>query len=274
MFDAYSLPISAGANPSTLVEAEDVLVLAAYASVAGLTVTLNVRYMDGEGRPKVMPISVAPASNRTQSTASVALPPGILLGMQVAVSGGTPKYGQCYAQVFLQRGQGASALLTWAPIQGPITTQIVQAWPDSAPIPSVSGEGVIRSITGTTPAAGADISETVPTSARWQLLAFTAQLVTSSAVANRNGQFLVDDGANLFYRLANNANQTATQTFRYQWDSGGSGPQSDINNNRVMSLPDPLLLSAGYRLRTSTVGIDVADQWSLVQYLVREWLDL
>ena len=47
------------------------------------------------------------------------------------------------------------------------------------------GEGYIRTVTGTDPAAGAEVSETVPTNAFWRLRMFSAVLVADANAANR-----------------------------------------------------------------------------------------
>src|SRR5262249_28719664 len=154
-----------------------------------------------------------------------------------------------------------------------ITAQQRIAFPGSSIANSLDGGGALRTIAGTTPGAGAEVSETVPTGARWELISFKVTFVTSAAVANRQPQLLIDDGTNVIYQYGTTGNQTATQTFRRMWFPGGPVPTADINNNVPFALPIGIRLSSGYRMRTSTPGIDVADQYSAVVYLVREWME-
>lgn len=149
-----------------------------------------------------------------------------------------------------------------------VTTQLFTLYGSSA-----EGPGLLRSITGTTPAAGAEISETVPTGARWELHSFGAQLVTSGTVANRLPMFIVDDGTTAFFRRSATSNHAASATDQYTF---APTPDSATANNNLQNVASPvgLRLASGYRIRTSTGSIQVGDQWSAVQYLVREWRDL
>jgi hypothetical protein len=39
------------------------------------------------------------------------------------------------------------------------------------------------------------------------------------------------------------------------------------------ALPVGVRLPAAFRIRTTTISIDVGDQYSAVQYLVKEWIE-
>jgi hypothetical protein len=92
----------------------------------------------------------------------------------------------------------------------------------------LDGGGALRSIAGTTPGAGAEISETVPTGARWELLAFQATFVTSAAAANRVPQLTLDDGTTVYFRLGAALNQAASLTQRRSWFQGAPAPYSTM----------------------------------------------
>jgi hypothetical protein len=85
-------------------------------------------------------------------------------------------------------------------LQGYVTDTSRLSFPGSPIRSSIEGPGVLRSITGTNPAANAEISETVPTNARWRVHAIRFTLVTDANVANREVALTLDDGAAVFAR--------------------------------------------------------------------------
>jgi hypothetical protein len=139
---------------------------------------------------------------------------------------------------------------------------------------STEGPGLIRSITGATPAAGAEISETVPAGARWELLAFHTSFVTSAGVANRNPRLIIDDGTNIYARSATATTIAASLSPTLSFAQGYGAPTSTASGEFQLSLPIGLRLTAGHRLRTATISLQAADQYSAIQYLVREWRGL
>lgn len=54
-------------------------------------------------------------------------------------------------------------------------------------------------IVGANPAAGAEVSETVPAGETWCLLGVRVTLVTSATVATRQPILTLDDGTNIFF---------------------------------------------------------------------------
>jgi hypothetical protein len=136
------------------------------------------------------------------------------------------------------------------------------------------GPGTLRSVAGAAPAAGADISDTVPTGARWQLLSFATSLTTSGTVANRAPLWTFDDGANVVYRVSGNINQTASTTWNYDGMQGFGTPLIAQVLALAVALPANNRLGSGYRIKTVTGAIQAADQWAATQYSVLEWRGL
>ena len=145
------------------------------------------------------------------------------------------------------------------------------------------GPGVIRTITGTQPAAGAEVSEAVPANARWKLRSFSVVIVTSSGVANRNVSLVVDDGTATnryqMYTEATPTNITASLTRTLQWqtgyDSSTAAFQSLTDTQTVLykaCLPNDFPLGKVSKIRTKTANIAAGDQYSAPIYEVEEWL--
>lgn len=134
-----------------------------------------------------------------------------------------------------------------------------------APTAGVLGDPVTTGATtlGTNPTAGAEISQTVPTGEAWLLTSVVATLVTSAAVANRSPHLIIDDGANVLANLVPAAAQAASTTVVYAWTVGGFDAGA-VRDGVAASgqLPAGLRLQPGYRIRTVTTALDVADDWS------------
>jgi hypothetical protein len=234
---------------------------------------LPSRQRSDEPEPRVMPFArpLALTSDRLVARLVEYLGEGWLLDWHVAVVSGTPKVGQTYAVVDLLRGLTTSSTLISRLGYGYVTanqplTSFGGAW-----MSSVDGPGVLRSITGTDPGAGVEISEVVPANVRWALRAFSYVLVTSAVVATRVSTLTIDDGATIYHAASPQSTQTASQTARYSAGPlGFSGSSSD--NKFLTAFPAPTILEAGHRIRTATLAKDAGDDYAAPQYLVEEWM--
>jgi hypothetical protein len=281
MSDAYPMPAFAPmlAPGAIFCSGEESIRVTAINAAASVALALSGRTLPIRLAGSDPPVDVGnfrdvftPATNRTASTQLRQLGAGWVLDWGVFVSSGSPLIGQCWISVDLVRGQlGATQVLSHLG-HGYITANQPIGGGSPQLATSLEGGGALRSITGTDPAAGAEVSETVPTGARWQLIGFSVNLVTSAVVANRATSFFVDDGANVYFANTVQAVQTATQTIRCAFGPiGVTGANG--GNVYLAGSPDPLYLGAGHRIRTVTVNIDVGDNYGAPQYLVREWME-
>jgi len=129
-----------------------------------------------------------------------------------------------------------------------------------------------------------DVLETITGSTRWRLRMFSAVLVTSSGVANRQVSLIVDDGTATrriaAYTEGTPTSITASQTRTLQWQTGTdlstTAFQSLADTQTVLiksCLPQDLLLTASFRIRTVTANIAAADAYAAPIYEVEEWLE-
>lgn len=252
---------------------EDQLRVTVFNAAAGVTVAVRGRFVDLAGCVVPFSDSVVPATNRTASPVTIRLGEGWLLGATVFVSAGSPLTAQTFAIVSLIRGEGTAALELMTLAAGPITAQQRIGYPGSSIANSLDSQGALRSISGATPGVGAEVSETVPTGARWEIQAFTAILTASAVVANRTPTLTFDDGANIYFWQTAAHVTAASQANRYFWAVGVTYA-ADIGGSPVaQALPVNFRLGAGHRIRTSTIGLQAGDQWSSVQYSVLEKLE-
>lgn len=256
-----------------LLDGTETLRLTVWNGAPTLTVRLSGRIRTLDGRIVPFVETLVPATDRTASTLDRPMVEGELLGVSARVSVGTSRDGWTYAVIELGTGSGSAFQALDVLAADCITATRRASWPGGFVRGPLDSSGFLRSISGTTPAAGAEVTESVPTGARWDIIAFRAQLITSATVANRIPELAADDGANIYFQSANSVNHTASTTIRYSWSAGFGGLVNGVGNEQGRALPDILTLAAGSRLRTITGSIQVGDQWSGVQYLVRERIE-
>lgn len=262
------------AGSSLFLTGEDALRVAAFNAAAGVTLRLAGRFLPvGEARPRPFASTFVPATDRTVSTLVQGLGEGWLLEASVIASAGSPLVGQTFVTLAIQRGLTTSALELSVLGQGYVTARQRVGTPGAWLQNSIDGGGAIRSITGSTPAAAAEISETVPTGARWELLAIRFRLVTDANVANRAVSLVLDDGTNLYFHSSMNVNQTAGVTWNYAFVQGFGNPAISQISALMAVIPANNRLGAGHRIRTSSTLLQAGDQFGIVQYLVREWIE-
>lgn len=143
--------------------------------------------------------------------------------------------------------------------------------------------GSLRTVTGTNPAAGAEVSEAVPANARWRLRAFSVVLVTDATAVTRNAQIVIDDGTTAnrrFYSVGNDQGASLTRTHLFTQGFQAAAPtisaRSFIDTDTVLvqsTLPEDLLLPRSGRIRTVTVGIVAGDNFAAPIFQVEEWLE-
>lgn len=178
-----------------------------------------------------------------------------------------------WVAVEITRGSFAQSLYSRKLVGGYLGFANRLAWPESPVIDPLSGPGNVRLVVGTNPAAGAEISATMPLAVRRKLMAIRFRLVTSVAVANRRVTLLLnDDSGNTFYRVHSQVTQTAAQTVDYHFAPGV--PFFNADGIAGGPLPNELFVKTGYAIATSTFALDAGDDFTAPNMLFQEWLDI
>lgn len=252
---------------------EDLLRLSIYNSAAGLTVALRARFLPiGGTTARDVERTLTPATDRSLSSVTCELDEGWLLDAEVIVTAGTPILGQTYALLTMLRGRSASGFELGMLSAGCVSVGRRLAYPRDWITASVEGPGAIRSVAGTDPAANVEISEVVPTGARWRLRAIDAALVTDANVANREVTLTIDDGANVLAEVTTGVAQAASVTRRYSFAQGVQRVTAAAST--IIGAPAPdLILLAGWRIRTVTTALQVTDNWGAPRLCVEEWIE-
>jgi len=250
----------------------EALIVDTWSSTAPAALAIMARVLTPGGQVHTSRWSHTPNTDRTRATTYHPLEEGFLLSVTVDATAAAYRRGHCWCQVGLQVGEGATGVPHAQLIADYVTGAARLAWPGGQLHSSVEGPGLIRSITGADPAAGAEISQTVPTGARWRLSSLWARLTTSVTAANRYARLLVDDGSNWLWLSDPAAAHVASTTISYV--AGQGAPRLDnVYATRSWAFPVNVLLGAGYRIQTATANLDAGDDWEAPQLLVEEWLE-
>ena len=248
----------------------DLVGFSTLSNVTGFTIRINYRWLTPEGEIKEGELDLSPPVSLLQSSFSIF--EGWLLSFHARITATMAPGGWVFIQAAVFRefnavlGPNAHALL-W---EGYLSTNFGGGWPGPSAKQITDGAGVLRSITGSTPAAGAEINEVVPSLRRWNLLGLFATLVSSATVINRTPAFFFDDGANIFSGSEGIFTQPASTTSRYSFSTVVPS-QAFISNFLPVGLLLPFPLKANFRIRSTTLNLQAGDQWTAPQYLVQEW---
>lgn len=260
-------------EPSWYVSGEDALVLDAFNTATGVTLTLCGRFRNLNGLITPFVFTQTPTTDSVRTRTVFPLGEGWLLNASVFNSAGTPTGTQCVALVRVARGLTSAGTIVGTLAQGPITASQDVTYPPtvaSTGMSSLATGATIRSITVTTPAAGAEFSQTVDAAKRWRIQSLRAKLQASAAVATRSPQLFIDDGANVFY-VAEWPAQITAGSGQFYIAASGTQKAANVTDHAVYTFPIGLILAPGSRIRSNTLSIQAADQWSLIQLLVEEW---
>ena len=246
--------------------------VSAFNSATGVTLAVSGQILTPEGCYERFVERFVPTTDRTVTSLVLAMRAGWLTQVQVVASAGTPRRGQCFVRVEVVIGRGTQAVSLGTVLQDYVQDTTAVAYPGSPIRSSIDGRGVLRSITGTNPAAGVEISEAVPTNARWIVHSVRALLVTDATVALRIPQLIIDDGATTCVQVADATGQGASETGGYHWGEFGT-VNAPTQGAHVAPLPLGYPLQEGFRIRTSTIAIVAGDNYLAPQLLVEEWIE-
>jgi len=251
---------------------DDALLVRLYNSLSGATFKVVARVLDPAGVLLVVQKDLTTTSDRTQQVTRMWLPTGQLVSVAVIATAGTPRRGQSWAVVSIESTLPSAVAVLTPLAQGYVTADSALLWPGGPYSSSVEGPGMLRSVTGTDPAAGAEISESVPTNARWRLLSLYALLTTDATVADRTAIFYIDDGTNVLMQLPWTTTQAASATGKYVVGEFATAANT-IAGSHWYGLPAGIRFCQGWRIYTVTTGLVAGDNWGAPQMMVEEWIE-
>lgn len=278
VFPAQPISTAAGrviASPFQFVTSgEDNLRIAAANSLTGVTLAIQGRRMTAKGTVEAFAWTFTPSADRLVTSTLFPLGVGAVLNLTIFAATGTPQIGQTFVQAKLVRGFSGAIVVLGTILQGYVTSNQELAWPGSPIQSSIETGGYPRVVLGTNPALGAQLTETVPTGARWELQGFIAALTTSAVAGTRQPALVFDDGTFTYGIAVNPGTLAPSSTISFVWQPGVPSAPSGGGFAPLGNLAVPVVMLAGHRMRSSSNNFDAGDQWDQVHYLVREWLQV
>jgi hypothetical protein len=253
---------------------EDNLRVVAVNVVSGARLAIQGRRLSSAGVVEAFAFTHTPNSDRTVTTQDYALGVGAILNLTIFATGATPLIGQTFVQAKLIRGLGGATVVLGTLLQGYVTSTQELAWPGSPIVSSIESGGYYRAIVGTTPAAGGEIAETVPTGVRWDVRAVFAQLQASAAPGTRNPALAAYPGAQTFALSLQPLSLAAGAGGSFFWGEGLVAASEAATSRSTAPIPVSFALLGGHVIRTVTGGLLAGDQWTAPQLLVREWFEV
>lgn len=253
---------------------EDFLRLTAFNSLTGVRVAVHYRTAPTPTTTQTNRVDLAATSDRLATTKDFSVGEGYLLNVSVIASGGAPVVGQTFVKVQVIRGLGAAAIVMGTVVQGYITANQDLAWPGSPIVDSLSVEPPAREYSGTQPAAGIEIAETVPAGARWELLTLRVPFTTAVGGADRDVQLFISRiGVVSFFAVVPPASQAAATSYAHSFGAGLVNQSSAFIAAVQSSFPARVALTAGASYVTQTLNLAAGDQFGIPRLLLREWLE-
>jgi molybdopterin-binding protein len=258
--------------PAHYVEVNDQLQILTFANGGPLSVIVNVRMLGLDGQIHPLQFLGAIVNGSVPTITRFQLMEGFILSATVSVQSGLPNGNVCYASLSLVRSQFGVGNVYITLCAGYVQTNYQISYPTMPPQRTTDGPGIVTSLIINAPAAGADLTVTVPAALRWRLVSISASLTTSATVANRQPALQLDDGANVFALIPSGNTQVASTTATYTWGDGLVLSTAAAGQNTTAS-PGNCLLEAGFRVRTLTTGIQAADQWTAAWMHLARWVN-
>jgi hypothetical protein len=261
--------------PGTLyVGLDDTLFLSARSLITGAVVTITGRWRDRSGEMLPFQRTVTPANTGAESVLPFQLGEGYLYSVTAQVTGVTARRGDVFVQLRLVRAPGASPVPIAVLLSDYVTSGACLGYPFPWLRGASDGQSSPTQITQAAPAAGADVSITVPANTVWRVIALQTQFTTSAAVANRFAAIGYTDAAgNPVMRSPAGAAIPASQAPRISAFIGAALAAVAGASQWALPLPAAPLLLPGYKVVTQTFNIDAADQWNITHVLVEQYLD-
>lgn len=139
---------------------------------------------------------------------------------------------------------------------------------------AVSSINVTKLFAGTDPAANTEILETVPEAKQWELKVVSVSLV-QGLTQTPQPILVIDDGSESIYEGFGSSNvQAVSTTTRYNWGVGlplSAQTGATTNVHATAPLPEGLVLNAGWRIRTNTLGKGANSDYGVPMLLVVEY---
>jgi len=147
-------------------------------------------------------------------------------------------------------------------------------WPVTQNERSIGHIGELVTITGADPAAGAEISVTVPDNFYWKIMSVRLTLVTDATAANRRVHLVINNGTIDMIDILTGTNQTASLTRNHNIYADLTFGSTSEDDDYQASFPANFYLPPGFILKTQTTNLAAGDNYGAPLIYVERFLTL
>lgn len=260
-----------GAPTAVYISPQDSIQLVVTNPLFDFTVQVHYRVLAPNGA--VTPNVASFASHQTGAGSNIfTLPPseGFLLSMTVQSTAAAR--GQCFVKVFLIAGSNSDGTpLDHLLIQGYVSTNDRQGFPQSQTESSLSGQGWPHSLPVGDGTLGNPFTITVSTGVRWGVFALSFDFVASGVAANRFVRVvLLDTGGNFIAAYPLNSVIIAGETWHVT--CGPDLQAMNLNHRATVAIPQDMIVAGGWKFTLAADNMDAGDQFKNIVIAAEEWV--
>lgn len=235
-------------------------------SQASVSSTITIR---GATREGVFTLSQTLAADGSQTTSTFRLP-DIPIWISVIDTEGNSEQGDCFITVNLLINDD----IAWCLVSGLVYAQKGITWPNNTMEDLKPGHGRIKVVLGSDPAAGAEISETVPNGRAWKIHTLRLNLVTAVAAAARRVHVVITSAGLPILDVFSDIDQAASENRMYSVANFGGTDDSADDNDILIPFPKDLILPENTTITTQTTNLQAADNWAAPNLFIEEFFEL
>lgn len=147
------------------------------------------------------------------------------------------------------------------------------SWPDTNIQQKIGNSlGLIKTVTTANPAAGAQISQTVPAGVIWKIKGIRARLTTDATVANRYAKYFLTLPDGGIITAISATPHTASLPVDYMAADYGTHGVTVGFGEYMIGLPSDIYLPAGSTITTVVNGMVAGDDWGAALIWVEEFI--
>lgn len=186
----------------------------------------------------------------------------------VTTGNGMADRGETYVSVRLSINNDDFGTL----VSGYVTSLSGLAYPYGKLEDNTSGRGHFLAYPGGIPAAGAEVSVTVPDGQMWRIRGIKLQLTTSATVGDREVSLIIKDADQEICFVPAGDVQAASLTYKYVYNAAEPWASSKVGTTVIQNMPTDIVLLPGGEIKTSTTNIKAGDAFNVPYIHIERWL--
>lgn len=136
------------------------------------------------------------------------------------------------------------------------------SWPPINSTPPEPTQGALVTVTSANPAAGVELSHTVPAGQYWKVRAIRFTLVAAAAAASRFVHLQFKDASgNIIYDCVSNTAQIISETKTYACFPNNAGGNPTDGGIIYLPIPSEIILTDDFTINTLTTALNAGDNF-------------